>query len=134
MENTPILMNLGTNVDLTIAFVTSYSILHFLLPWQWGDISKLPKITISIKNDFKVLQLLIGLRVCKRLFSLKVCLKTFLACHLSKIFLEMREATTPLQTRKQKGANSRSGNPLFYLFDRGVVPEKCSLFMPAQSS
>jgi hypothetical protein len=23
---------------------------------------------------------------------------------------------------------------LFYLFDRGVVPEKCSLFMPAQSS
>jgi hypothetical protein len=41
-----ILIKLGTNVDWTIAFVTTCSGLNFLLPWQRGDISKLPKITI----------------------------------------------------------------------------------------
>jgi hypothetical protein len=42
MKNASILMKLGTNVDSVIAC----SILNFLLPWQWGDISKLQKITI----------------------------------------------------------------------------------------
>jgi hypothetical protein len=55
------LIKLGTNDYWTIAFVTACSILYFILPWQWGDISKLPKIAIlrwffSIKTDFKVLQ------------------------------------------------------------------------------
>jgi hypothetical protein len=67
MKNASILMKLGTNVDYTIACVTACSIVNFLLPWQRGDISKLPKITIlhcffSIKTDFKVLQLLNELR------------------------------------------------------------------------
>jgi hypothetical protein len=67
MKNASILMTLGTNVDYTIASVTACSIVNFLLPWQWGDFSKLPKITIlhcffSIKTDFKVLQLLNELR------------------------------------------------------------------------
>jgi hypothetical protein len=46
MKNASILIKLGTNVDWTIAFVTTCSVLDFLLPWQRGDISKLPKITI----------------------------------------------------------------------------------------
>jgi hypothetical protein len=43
MKNASILITLGTNVDLTIAFETTFSILNFLLPWQRGDISKLQK-------------------------------------------------------------------------------------------
>jgi hypothetical protein len=34
MKNASILMKLGTNVDWTIASVTAYSILNFLLQWQ----------------------------------------------------------------------------------------------------
>jgi hypothetical protein len=45
-----ILFKLGTDVDLTIIFVTAYSILNFLLIWQQVDISKLPKITILYQN------------------------------------------------------------------------------------
>jgi hypothetical protein len=33
---------LGKNVDLTVDFVTTCSVLNFQLPWQRGDISKLP--------------------------------------------------------------------------------------------
>jgi hypothetical protein len=40
------LIKLGTNVHWTIALATTCSGLIFLLPWQRGDISKLPKITI----------------------------------------------------------------------------------------
>jgi hypothetical protein len=63
-----ILIKLGTNVDWTIAaFVTTCPGLYFLLPWQRGDISKIAKndyfvLIFSIKIDFKVLQLLNGLR------------------------------------------------------------------------
>jgi hypothetical protein len=46
IKTASILIKLGTNVDWTIAFVTTCSGLNFLLPWQRGDISKLPKITI----------------------------------------------------------------------------------------
>jgi hypothetical protein len=67
MKNISILIKLGTNVDWTIASVTPCSVLNFLLPWQRGDISKLPKnhyfaSIFSIKIYFKVLQLLKGLR------------------------------------------------------------------------
>jgi hypothetical protein len=41
LKNASILMKLGTNIDWTIASVTACSILNFLLPWQWGDVSKL---------------------------------------------------------------------------------------------
>jgi hypothetical protein len=41
-----ILIKLGTGVDWIIAFATPCSGLNFLLPWQQGAISKLPKITI----------------------------------------------------------------------------------------
>jgi hypothetical protein len=37
---------LGPNVDLTIAFVTAYSIVNFILPWKRGHILKLPKTII----------------------------------------------------------------------------------------
>jgi hypothetical protein len=40
MENASIQMKLGTNVDWTIASVTAWSILNFLLPWQWGGTSQ----------------------------------------------------------------------------------------------
>jgi hypothetical protein len=49
MKNASILIKLGTNVDWTIAFVKTCSVLNFLLPWQRGDISKLPKITILLR-------------------------------------------------------------------------------------
>jgi hypothetical protein len=67
MKNASILMKLGTNVDYTTASVTACSIVNFLLPWQRGDVSKLPKNTIlhcffPIKTDFKVLQHLNELR------------------------------------------------------------------------
>jgi hypothetical protein len=50
------------------AFVTVYSILNFLLPWQRGDISKNAKnhyfaLLFTIKTDFKVPQLLNGLKL-----------------------------------------------------------------------
>jgi hypothetical protein len=43
MKNASILIKLGTNVDWTIPFVKTCSGLNCLLPWQPGDISKLPK-------------------------------------------------------------------------------------------
>jgi hypothetical protein len=46
MKNASILIKRGTNVNWTIAFVKTCSVLNFLLPWQRGDISKLQKITI----------------------------------------------------------------------------------------
>jgi hypothetical protein len=47
MKNASILIKLGTNVDWTIDFVTTCSVLNFLLvPLQRRDISKLPKITV----------------------------------------------------------------------------------------
>jgi hypothetical protein len=48
MKNALILIKLGTNVDWTIAFVTTCLVLNFLLLWQRGDISKLPKITFCL--------------------------------------------------------------------------------------
>jgi hypothetical protein len=65
IKTASILIKLGTNVDWTIAFLTTCPGFYFLLPWQRGDISKLPEITIfalifSIKIDFKMLQLLNG--------------------------------------------------------------------------
>jgi hypothetical protein len=46
IKKASILMKLGTNVDRTIASVTACAILNFLLPWQRGDVSKMPKINI----------------------------------------------------------------------------------------
>jgi hypothetical protein len=46
MKNASILMKLGTNVNYTTASVTACSIVTFLLPWQRGNVEKLPKITI----------------------------------------------------------------------------------------
>jgi hypothetical protein len=53
-KNASILNNFGTNVDCTIALVTTCSVYNFLLPWQRGDISKLPKITILSQRLFGV--------------------------------------------------------------------------------
>jgi hypothetical protein len=66
LKNASILMKLGTNVDWTIASVTASSILNFLFPWQQGTSQNCQKtlfcIVFFIKTDFKVLQLLNGLR------------------------------------------------------------------------
>jgi hypothetical protein len=48
IKTASILINLGTSVDWTIAFATTRTGLKILLPWQRGDISKLPKITIAL--------------------------------------------------------------------------------------
>jgi hypothetical protein len=42
----------------------------------------------------------------------KIDLRPFLACHMSKIFLEMRVTPPPFKPPKQKGAHPPSGNPL----------------------
>jgi hypothetical protein len=67
IKTASILIKPGTNVYWTIAFATTCSGLNFVLPWQRGEISKLPKkiyfaLILSIKIDFKVLKLLNGLR------------------------------------------------------------------------
>jgi hypothetical protein len=67
LKNASILIKFGTHVNCTIAIVTTCSVLNFLLPWQRGDISNLPKnhyfaLIFSIKIDFKVLQIINGLR------------------------------------------------------------------------
>jgi hypothetical protein len=43
MKNISVLMKHGISVDWTIASVTACSIYNFLLPWQQGNFSKLPK-------------------------------------------------------------------------------------------
>jgi hypothetical protein len=68
-----ILIKLGTNVDWTIAFVTTCSVLNFLLPWQRGDISKLPKITICLdffhQNLFQSAATSQGIEIESKAFS-----------------------------------------------------------------
>jgi hypothetical protein len=60
MENASILMKLGTNVDYTIASVTALLNGKFPLTMAMGGCLKI--VFFSIKTDFKVLQLLNGLR------------------------------------------------------------------------
>jgi hypothetical protein len=113
MKNASILIKLGTNVDWTIAFVTTCSVLNFLLPWQWGDISKLPKITIlpqffpskiiskccNFSRDWDRVK---GFSALVTRY-LMIDLGSFLASHKSKIFLAMRRTTAPLQTPQTEG-------------------------------
>jgi hypothetical protein len=46
IKTASIQIKLGTHVDWNIAFVTTCSVLNFLLPWQRGDISNCQKIII----------------------------------------------------------------------------------------
>jgi hypothetical protein len=68
MKNASILNKLGTNVDWTMAFVTTCSVLNFLLPvMAMRGHLKIAKnhyfaLIFSIKIYFKVLQHLKGLR------------------------------------------------------------------------
>jgi hypothetical protein len=48
IKTASILIKLGTNIDLTIAFVTLCSVFNFLLPWQRWDISKLQKLLFCV--------------------------------------------------------------------------------------
>ena len=129
MKNASILIKLGTNVDWTIAFVTTCSVLNFLLPWQRGDISKLPKITIlrwffpskliskccNFSMDWDRVKCFSAL-VTRYLM---INLGSFIASHKSKIFLAMRGTPPPFKPPKQKGAHPPSGNPLMYLLVGG---------------
>jgi hypothetical protein len=100
-----ILIKLGTNIDWTIAFATTCSILLnqcliFLLPWLRGDISKLPKITIlrwffPSKLILKCCNFLMDWDRVKCFSALvtrylMIDVGLFLASHKSKIFLAMR--------------------------------------------
>jgi hypothetical protein len=74
IKTASILIKLGTNVDLTIAFVSTCSVLNFLLPWQRGGHLKMAKnhyfaLYFSIKIDSKVLQLLNGLKKESKAFQ-----------------------------------------------------------------
>jgi hypothetical protein len=119
IKTASILIKHCTNVDWITAFVTTCSGLNFLLPWQWGDISKLPKITILC--EFFPSKLIS--KCCYfsmdwdrvKCFSalvthyIMINLGSILASNNSKIFLSMRGTTTPLQTSQTE---SPSGNPL----------------------
>jgi hypothetical protein len=123
MKNASILIKLGTNVDSTIDFVTTCSVLNFLLPWQRGDISKLSKITIlpwffpskfiskccNFSRDWDRVE---GFSALVTRY-LMIDLGSFLVSHKSKIFL---------------GAHPPSSNPLMYLLDGGGA-EKVLTFL-----
>jgi hypothetical protein len=127
MKNASILIKLCTNVDWTIAFVTTCSVLNFPLPWQRGDISKLPKITIlprffpskfiskccNFSRDWDRVK---GFSALVTRY-LMIDLGSFLASYKSKNFLA-----------KQKGAHPPSGNPLMYLLDGGGAEKVLTFF------
>jgi hypothetical protein len=116
-KNASILIKLGTNDDWTIAFVTTCSVLNFLLPWQQENISKLPQnhyfaSSFSIKIYFKVLQLLKGLRWSQRIFSVGYTVPYERPG-------AMRGTSASFKPPKQKGAHPSSGDTLMYLLDGG---------------
>jgi hypothetical protein len=150
--NASILIKLGTNVDWTIAFVTtlfvcfgfyvtstqyrSYrdvpcSVLNFLLPWQRGDISKMPIITIlpwffpskfiskcyNFSRDWDSVKGFSALVTRYR----RIDLGSFLASQKSKIFLAMRGTSPP--------SNPISGNHLMYVLDGGRHRKSAHFFL-----
>jgi hypothetical protein len=138
MKNTSILIKLGTNVDWTIAFVTTCSVLNFLLPWQRGDTSKLSKINIlpwffpsnfisKCCNFSRDSDRVKGFSVLVTRYR-RIDLGSFLAFHKSKIFLAIRGTATPFKSPKQTGAHPPSGNPLMYLVDGGRAEKVLTFF------
>jgi hypothetical protein len=106
--------------------------LKFLVTWQRGDISKLPKnhyfaLIFSIKIDFKVtaasyfsmdwdrVKCFSALVTC----YLMIDLGSFLASHKSKIFLAMRGTVAPLQTPQTEWGTSPFWHTLMYLLVGG---------------
>jgi hypothetical protein len=78
----------------------------------------------SIKIDFKVLQLLNGLRWSQMLFSVGYTLpydQSGVIYSLSQVqnLLGDEGDSAPFKPPKQKGAHPPSGNPLMYLLDGG---------------
>jgi hypothetical protein len=134
LKNALILIKLGTNVDLTIDFVTTCSVLNFLLPWQQEDISKLPKTTIlrwyfSSKLIPKCCNFSMDCDLAKGFSALvshyiTIDLGSFIVSHKSKIFLAMMGTTAPFKPPKQKGAHPSFGNHLMYHFHTGAAPKK----------
>jgi hypothetical protein len=86
------------------------------LPWQRGDISKLPKITLlrwyfpskliskgcNFSMDWDRVKCFSALVT----WYLMIDLGSFLASHKYKIFLTMRGTTAPLQTPQTEGGTS----------------------------
>jgi hypothetical protein len=112
INNASIQLKLGTNVIMTISFVTTYSILKFLLPWQQGNISKYPKITI--------------LRWISKLISKGSmdwnsvkCFQCWLHVTLRSTWGYFKPLTSPKFSSRQEGTHSLPGTPLMDLFDRG---------------
>jgi hypothetical protein len=92
-------IKLGTNVDWTIDFVPTCSVLNFLLPWQ---------------------------RQSQRLFSLNYTLR-YDRHGVSQVQNFLGDEGTAAPT-KQKGAHAPSGKPLMDLLDRGQRPKNCHFF------
>jgi hypothetical protein len=125
MKKDSVLMELGTNVDSTIALVTAYSIFNFLLTWQRGNVSKLHKLhnfhCFFRQNWFN------GLRNWERVKSfsalvtryLTIDLMPLLVRHMSKMFLPMRRAAALLQTLETQRGTSRFWQPPDVRFDGG---------------
>jgi hypothetical protein len=122
MKIASLLIKLGTNVDWAIAFVTTCSVLNFLLPCQRGDISKLPKITILrwffhqnwFQSAVKRFSTLIYAFSYDRLWVI-------LTSHNSQVqnFLGDEGNYRPLQTPLTDGGTSPFWQPPMYLFDMG---------------
>jgi hypothetical protein len=104
------LIKLGTNVNLTIAYVKTCSVLNFLLPWYQGEISKLPKKLFCV--DFfssnwisKCFNFSMDWDRVKGFSAmvtrhLIIDLESFLAPHSSNIFLAIRGTTEKVVTFK----------------------------------
>jgi hypothetical protein len=137
MKNASILIKLGTKVDWTFAFVTTCSVLNLLLPWQRGDSSKLPKITIlrwffPSKLILKCCNFSMDWdRVKGFFFSVGYTLpynRPGVIFSLSQVqnFLGNEGTTDPLKTPQT--AHPPSGNSLVYFLDGGRRRKSGHLF------
>ena len=138
MKNASIVIKLGINVDWAIVFQTACSMINFLLPWQRGGVSKLPKTVILhwiffskwISNCYTFLIDLLrvkGFSVLVKCY-LRIILRPFPASQMSNFFLSDEGGFAPLQTPWQRGAHPPFGTPLTYLFHGGRRRKRTQFF------
>jgi hypothetical protein len=109
--------------------VTACSIVNFLLAWQLGDVSKLPKKHYFAFFSSKLISKCCNFSMdCDRVngFStlvtryLTIDLRLFLACHIFKINFAMRGTDTPVKTSKAEGGTPPFWQPLHVHFWLGT--------------
>jgi hypothetical protein len=123
-----IVIKLDTNVDWTIDFVTTWSFLISCYHGNEGISQNCRKslfciVFFSIKIDFKVLQLLNGLRKSQRLFSVGytlLCNRSGVICSFSQVqnFLSDEGDCRSPSKPQTEGAHTPYGNLPMYLLDR----------------